>query len=979
MKKIGLWVLAFLLIVGLALGFVACKKKETPTDPPAVSEIKITFDDTAEYHVEDVADNADILNVEVVTDDGAARKVEYRIVSTKISEDGKYIEVVISVDGAERTVRLPYAGEKRQEEEKQSSVRAELQPLYELLKKEGKKSFRVTLAGDYSDGEAEPQSFGVRMVLNEEDTGASFALLTANEEGVILSYDHSVLSLGGISLDNEKMQDVFLTLLGGIDLDMDALADIMSDEAGKAKDEKASEDADTEETDALTSLFIEISSALDLLDGLSDRSLVALLGVTVEKTENTYTVSANSKRWITFLKTFLPENVLEDIDFDTIVDLIDAQTGGALKAGDIAIKVISTIKDNGMDLSLNVENKKTDEESTFAFSLEVSESAFSIPSADPAETIGSDVEINIPIALPKNDFSLNLTLVLHTSNALSYEGKDLLTGSLDYKDIRDAVRFVLNEGYLYVDARTLATSMSMDPANATFYKAFEVEGKPASFFEALPGLIFGLIAKDKDADDQTAPKGEDPQVEAEEGLFKNGYGARADTDDGVAALPIGATEEDLRKAIEVYYFDERDEQIEYDDYTVDGFDSSVSFIGEVTIILAPGYDTNIPVRIYDPKNEKKHALVWQDNRFALGTTREEAQASFAYILRYTDGTIFWDVYKEGVTFTNIYPLLTENVFATAGDYMLSVSNEDGLTALGTIHIYDPEHLLPEKIEAPETVYLVKGATEEALREELYVSIMYDDASNQDVEDYTIEGYSEDADSIVVKWGTLEETVEIEYYEPTEDITEEPTEDEASASIFRYFRFLEGQEVEEPSAEELQVIETVILSIIKENKELLDSICTFSKTAKSATLHVALNDASDKDLLALLNSFLGVPTEDGWADIDAAHLAEIINALNKGDGMMIDFSLLFESLVGVSLEDALEDLACEVTLSWEEGISISVSLEDSESESYCSVGVGVRSVPAAETAFIAESEIVKDRDFETIPALLIGVLMHEYFA
>ena len=81
MKKTVFLTIAFLIVVVLALGLVACKRYEP------VPDVQFTIDDDAVYTLDSISDDIEGLSVELVTD-GKAEKVDYHVINSKVSDDG---------------------------------------------------------------------------------------------------------------------------------------------------------------------------------------------------------------------------------------------------------------------------------------------------------------------------------------------------------------------------------------------------------------------------------------------------------------------------------------------------------------------------------------------------------------------------------------------------------------------------------------------------------------------------------------------------------------------------------------------------------------------------------------------------------------------------------------------------------------------------------------------------------------------------
>ena len=951
MKRIGICLIALLAVVALTLGLFACNGADG-------DKIKVSFDDTVTYTAGDVSDIAEILKVA----DKSGKELDFEVVRSNVSEDGEFIEVVISVGGKEQIVSLPYGG---------PAIGADVFPLYTLLLDGAEKCYNVELSAKArASAEEEMQSFGVKAIVNMGgEDGMQVALFTgkANEQGVF-TYDNTVLALGGIGFDASKASSLFALLMNrfgdeeeelfeddamGAESDLDGEDDADYEGDYEEDDDYAYEGEDDEplvtegeEEDLLTALFVKLSYVLGILDEMADAPLV---GVTIAKTGNDYSVNADLSKVFDLLSTYFASSEdFKDLDVDAIKAAIDDMTDGALSEGKVKVALSVECKEDGVAASFRIANEKSGAEATVALSFAVSDSAFAIAE----DVMGEDIEITVPITLAKKETSLGLDAVLHTSDLFA-AGKDIVTASLKYNEVEDAVVFVLNDKYMYLDATEMMKSLQLETMDATFYEAFEIDGEPASFFEALPYLLI-----------------------SEDDRFDNGYGVTVkDADNDVVVLTVGATEDDLRDAIFAYVYDEDGEMVEFSEYTIEmpdktPFDGSKSFGGTVQIVFSEKYDpVDLTVRVYDPKNTIKGGISAKENYYPVGTTLVEAARRFAFKYRYTDGTVYWtEGEDEGVTFgavlSSSFAPVTGEVFSERGDYYIwSVEREGFSLSFVPIHVYDPENLEAKELKTDlNSLSVNKDTTEEDIRNALTVSVVYDDTSTEVVTDYTLEGTVNAEGSLRVKWEGVSSSVYL--------IMEEESD---GTALGDYLRFITLDEEEELSAEKITEIIAAAKGVYEENKELFDAVFTKEITDTGIALHVLLNDAQNRDLLAIVNLFLGIPGDEGFEDITEAYLLEKIAAVKTT--LPLDVPTLFGSIVGIPLADVLQDVACDLTLSWKDGISLTLVLKGGEeAEEYLSAGITVKTVPAATANRYTEESLVKTQGFDTVMniAYLIGM-------
>ena len=942
MKKALTITLLFLLVAMLSFCLIACQKDDV--------ELKVTFDDSTTYTLEELTDTSGALHVEIVSNKGN-KKVAFHIESSQVTEDGKYIELVISASGLTKTVLLPYGGKEA------ASIRTELRPLYKLLSSDGDKSFALTLDGESTaSADAETDTFAWKALLNILSDDVQFALLsgTPTEDGT-MTYDKSLLSFSGVTPNVDKYRDLLDLLLDAFDLDVDLDALLDSDEdadiADETQDTSVAKDA---EDPALADFFIDLSRLLDTMDELTAQRAVALTGVEISKADDVYHVKGDSKKLVRFLKAFLDKDSLGGIAPDTIIDFIDTQTDGAFKQGKIALDIAFGIKSTTATFSLRFENSVTGEKWRLTLSAEISATPFDIPQSEEAgEVTGSDLELSIPLSLPQKGLSLTLTAVIHLSNLLSEESDELITATLDFKDTASAAVFVLNDAYAYLDFSGFARAFRWSEATPTTFRyTFEKDGEPASFFDVLPDLLNGILhGEDEEEEDASE---EDP-------LFAHGYSVSV-KEDADLKFHIGATEQDLRDRLVVCTYDEEDTPIPFENYTVEGFDPSASFNDEIKIVFDADHTWDLSVLIYDPNTAEEKSLVSLENIFEKGTSVADAQAQFLYKVRWGDGTIFWDEEAKGLTFVQIYsptfsPLSSSDSLDSVGTYTLMSVAKGNLTAqLWTLYVYDPENLIVKGLSGSTDIGVESDATIEDLRNALYIVAIFDNGSEQEVTDYEIAGFAEDATSVTVTYQGQRMVVTL--VRTDEDI-EEPK------SLTDYLRFTND-------SEDAADLPAALLTIYRENKDLFDALFTVTKTESGVSLHLKVNAADDKDLFAVLNLFLGIPAEEGWTDIDENNFTDLIAEL-FGDDRLFTIDQILALAAKTSLTEMLSDLAFNATLSWEDGIAVMLSLADSEQKEYLHVGISARSIEATAPAAPTEQELLNAHDFDDLGSVLFLLL------
>ena len=586
-----------------------------------------------------------------------------------------------------------------------------------------------------------------------------------------------------------------------------------------------------------------------------------------------------------------------------------------------------------------------------------------------------DIEFTIPYAMPETEITLTVKVVLHTVNLIADKG-NYATVFAFYND-SEAAHFVLNENYAYLNANALFSTGDEEyeegdfDSQLTFYHAFECDGEPATFKEVLRSYIYGLIHRDKTAPiEDVTDYDENDETEEDDDPFRYGYGYDYTTDE-YTTFDIGATEEDFRSRITVFYFDENDEPIEYTDYRVAGFDGSTSFSGKVYIYLSDDNYTEVEVLIYDHETFIEMAVIPQDTVFETGTTVYALQEDHCIYARTlcTDTHIVWEGYADDFTITEAdgEPVTKDYAF-DAGDYTLTVVR-NGVTYRVAAHVYDLDAPIPVEFECSDSIDVWEGYTEDDVRNQLSVYVIYDSLDGDYVYDYEIVGgFTYGAESIVVKWGEFEKEIPVYYIEGYTV----PEEDGLNIfTLFKYIRHTDFNENDEPAAAiarmALNMIDTVIL-----NKELFAGICTTEKTASGRNIRFAVNSLDDKDVLAVLNLFFGVPEGDGWKDMDADFIAEAVSKLaDKYTNGKLHGK--FEQITGYTLSDVCSDLYLNVSVNRKGDLSVEFSLESSEGEQYFVTGVSCKLIDALPQSVLTDAEKEKAHPLSLLVNIVKGLI------
>lgn len=935
----------FLLIFACLFVFTACnegdngKKPENTTEkiaddtvtedpgseivdpePEPEPELNVSFDEGANYQF-DTASIADALSVEVVSN-GVSRKVEFSIKSSTITEDGNYIEVVVAAEGIEKTIRLPYT-----EEAPLPEIRDELIPLYNFITKSGDKAIAVTISAASSTGESEAKELVYKAILNKTASDIEFALVDktlADDKSVVLFRDGS-LTFYGATVSREDIMAIF-----GIDtIDFSGFDFTVGE-------------------DKADSVFETVSSALDMVDGALASPMISLMNISVSRSDGVYTLRADSAKVITLVQSLYAmygnQNTAdgdETIDINAIIDAIDGAFDGALKAGDIDFEVSLTIKEELLAAGITINNKRTNNSVSIDFAVEIAEEAFVLPEA--FEPVAPQLEITVPFKLPQKDVDAALEIVLHLEELLTGADANYVTANISFNEEASIAAAVLNNRYVYIDMSRIAAMVGApETSEYKFAYKFEINGEPATLFDVVAAKVFGLIyGSDEQEYDSDYGTEEDPR-------FANGYGARFDNDG--EKFPIGTTEEELRQHLFVYTFDEDDNEIPFTDYTIEGFDGTSSFADYITIKFAERYEFDIYVIIYDPENEHASYMQIDTLNVPLGTDVATIQENMWVDVTMTDGNVYWHVYEGGeegtfeIVAMNFMPVASDYVFNTTGESILTVNRND-MSAYAVVRVYDPDNLSIVEFDCFGTVSMDEETTDEQIRDQIYAYVTYDNGEQESVEDFEIVDFTYGDAYMNIKWGEYNGTVSVEYYGAGAP-EDEPT------SIRSYIRI-------ENLVNEDGVID--IAAIFAENKELLGEIFIVNEDKNG--VRIIVNSKSDRDLLAIVNKYFGIPAEDGFVDIDENYILSLANFMG------MDLSPIFGKLTGVELADFLSELIVDVKLS--DGLT--VEFGNGGEIVYIATGLNI-GFTECEDIIVAEADLNVAKDISELPNTLLQFAM-----
>ena len=939
-----------------------------------------------------IADIASALSVEVVAADGTTRQVQFTVKSTAVSEDGLYLEVVVEAEGVEKTIQLPYVAEEEPE------IRADLKPIYDLIAAEGDKSFVLKLSGRaLANAEAEPKAITLKAICNVlEEEGVQFALCSEGDSTkVLVMYKDGELIIGDAKVDVSMLVARIAAMLQGGEEELVLEAGDDEIEVGEGIEGGVDFAFDEELGDGLFEGFLAISELLNKLDGvLANPFMMASMSaydVTLNKADGIYTCEATSKTLLSLLKSFASSDEEEEGGFDymAIIDLLDARLDGAITAGDIKVHVTLEIKADGVEVTAYLSNAKTGASIGLAAELTVADHATELPEADNAEA--KDVEFTWTFALPENDFSVMLDAYLHTSDMFAAEDKDILTAEIKYNGEVSLVRFVLNNGYVYLDVSGLVELLAVEeveePQYVAFYQAFELDGEPATILDLLFDAIANGFGGNYEEDPYPYPI--DKTIEGDDqGDYDKefvDYDVRIVSGDELI-VAIGTTEAEFRKLIEVFSIDEYGNETIIEDYVIEEYDASEAGETNVKLVLSEESAIGLSFIVYNPELMKRTGIDGYADNAAKGATIDDVKESLYVYYIYSDGTSEWtEACSEYVVIMDGEEVAADFAFVMGGDYDFTVQSGD-FTCEVTLHVYDPENLIPVDLECFAGITLEKGATEEDVREMITVTIVYDDGSREDVDDYTIEGFEVGATDFFVYYGDLKQVVTVDYDNdepvPVYNGDEDEKEDEDGGILATLMKVLPYLRFVDTSADDMlsMIMGSIenVKGILEENGELFEQVFSSEEIPDGVrAFTVALNNAEDVDLVAILNLFVGIPSEDGFVDIDENLLLGYLAEMSDNE-YAPDIKAIFRNVVGVELEDVLSDLYFTFIVDTNEGLRVTFSLgngaDDEDLVEYVSTSFGVRLVSAEEVEHVVltEDEIANAQPFENIKMTAFGI-------
>lgn len=974
--------IAFLSLIAVFTLTACGKKTEAPaTQAPGATtavvtttaskpEIRVFYDQNFVFDSESIENISDAINVEIITN-GVSQKVDYTVKGYEVSDDGQFVDITIEAYGMEQTIRVPYL-------ELLYPIRPELRPLYNLINEEGVSALSINAKGSTTDANNNKNNlFDLNLLANATSTeDLEFAL--TNNDNLLVLLDGNSLIIGSyvMEIDREAIMETLMSISDSLLMedDEDEIVELLSD-------------MDDEEDYDLEELFVSISSILDQIDMLVGSPMLIAFNASITKNENTYSISINSKTLLTVLPLIVNEDQLKEngIDIDKIVDVLDENMDGAIKNGEITFDIELSIKDNGVSLGLTATNEKNNSSFNLLLDASLYSEALELPEAEETEAESMNIEITIPFILQRKETNSTLRVVINSTSMLADEDSDILYATLTDNSGDESttqLEFVLNNHYAFLDLSGLNEKYQLDESETlTFYQEFILDGENVTFAEYIPTLVKGLLNNNEDdyIDDDDEFDDNDQEIEVDP-RFEYGYGAESANGEALM-FDLGVTLEEFKDALHVYTFDADDNQIDYLDYTVVDFDGTKSFSGCFEIELAPGYSTNIYVVICDLSNVETKSITPEKALIRLGDSVKDVEDDTLYaVITYTDGSVNWEDNTMGFTVKQIMlptgelvEATSEYVFNSAGDGMISASyNEKDY--LFVYHVYDPNNPIVDSIVcANASIYISKDTTLDEIYDELTVYAVYDNLESDEIFEYEIVDFKIGDRLMKLEYDGFNTYVEVNYTD-----MEEPSQENSNSfmnSLLSHIRFLEISEEDDNTSIILKVL-SAIKEIYNENIEEFQEIYSIEFAETSVEVTVNLNTEDDKDLFSLINYFFGVPTEDGFDDIDEEYIITKIAELRE-DSMTSTVLMMVERAFGFSVEEIIVDSAMTISVSIEDGFVLSFDLYGDRGE-YLTTGLAFNSIEPSANYEISEEMLEASKELSELPnylmALIFGSLM-----
>ena len=863
-----------------------------------------------------------------------------------------------------------------------------LRPIHNVLIKEDDTGMALRVSGDVDIGGID-ESFERRVFFYITD-GAPEVMLSDGEDNVLASYKHGKTSYNGFGMDVSLYQGMIDALLntafagGAATIDnvlmetkdvftiLNENFDVIKYGIGRYLNAKGYGSYDFDAYSRGGEYYFTINSkplipvatflfsdAFDELTSGFDIDVADLLGVRRE------------------------ENV-SDLEL-TLRFLDDKYMDGAVADGRVTVILKLVVADYGIGgeiFFVNIADEK------IYLRLET-ELAFGNPIMReiPEITETHDIVIDVPFSLPQKNIELNTHVVFHTADMFSAPLKNYITATVDVNGTEQAIKLVVNDGYVYMDISGLEEPSHY---NYTYFLQYQEDDEYFTISQKILELIIDIMENGFEEEENYDDFCECGILPAPPQAYNQ-----------VNYLPIGSTIDDLREILYVYGIDVDGNEIPVKNYKIRGFDSSRAQRVRVYVTFGE-FEASMEVTIYDPAQARplgSEFISYERWYFAeQGTNISDVK--FYGSESWTDGKNTWSV---GIEFTPEGANIPASGILEAGAYDVTLRYKEA-ALYSTLYVYDPDHLIaletfitheaivytPYEEDTLEeavrnsysvlvfwnngqmteekgytisglgsengrsyftvgyggkeyniTLYLekrvtagVKAAlsgdvlvdmTEEELREILTVTVIYNDGKKKEIDDYTIEHFNPDREGEVT-FNVFYDGIRIRVNAKVREksIFDKLPEPEDILSALRF--------TVDTDQDPINLIKSIVNSVIDiydANKGILDKAVQIYDEEGKKRIVACVSDVSleeEGDLLAFLNKFIGIPKEEGgFDDIDGQALFDLLPGF-LGD---YSFNKLYHGLInecGFTLEELMTDLYATLIASDDEnGFDISLAL------------------------------------------------------
>lgn len=893
-----------------------------------------------------------------------------------------------------------------------SETYGDLLPLYETLTEQEGSAFSLVfnLVGGINIAEIN-KNVDLRYVVTVSDDDKISMMFLDGNDNVLFSFKDGKINLDGFGMDIGLYQE---------DIEGEQLPDFA----------EGATYAIGEILAYLNDFLVDYDSLAQLVPVLFNSMNLDTTGLVMSSQNGEYIFNANCQSLITLLTTYFSDSFddliaalpfeidiaqllgvenTEASDLELVIAAVDDMFfDGALLSGYVDLNAHLTVTENGFDSSVALVNA-FDHDQVILYLGFGGAIEDEIPIEIPEVTALHDIQADIPISLPQSGLEMTIHAIFHTADIFAEEGNDFITATVDMNGLEDVATLVLNDSYFFVDLNALveiAFPMLGEATDYTYILPFEEGCEVHTILGDLSGFLddaldfVGFYDLFEDA----------PQALS----FENGDFLGLDVNYDSSVFFVGMTEADLREVlyVAVLYYGRCPEQVF--DYEITGLcmcpycDSwwiDISYCG-CNYSMSGQFPREIPsTPPYDDypsdinQDIESITLNWNPCGIYEGMTEAELRQAIHVIVTYRIVAYLEDdqvevsyeqieVYNYGV---NI------NICSYCGQYEIYVCF-GGCQIMGMSRIYDDEsynhieeaqggltpgislsqppydpNLIVRLYGEPADECFFEGMTEADLRSFLHVWAYYRGYAPEEIFDY-------DVDELIVANNNFYYLISIDSMSFT-DSGIIPDGNEGLGALLPFLRF----EVD-PDQEEKDIILGLIGGIVDvylANQDILENAIQIEDIENGKNIVICLSDSSlveEGDLLAFVNTFLGLPTGDGFADINGQSLYYFL-AETLGADAFAELDGALQMVGGFTLEDLCTNLYLNLTgyLNNNNKLRFGLSLTGADTdpevdESYLTIGIIEYHAVVTDSAYDAAltvEDIEAANPFDEIVDVLFG--------